>query len=74
MGTKRQMRLVKDKLASLTDEPNGEEAEICEAYAVGLFVYEILSLLFRCLAHGSLIFQMMRGPMRGSSNLRRAER
>lgn len=30
-----QMRLVKDKLASLTDEPNGEEAEICEAYAVG---------------------------------------
>jgi Tfp pilus assembly protein PilF len=30
-----QMRLVKDKLASLTDEPNGEEAEICEAFAVG---------------------------------------
>jgi len=30
-----QMRLVKDKLALLTDEPNGEEAEICEAYAVG---------------------------------------
>lgn len=30
-----QMRLVKDKLASLTDEPNGEEAEICEAFAIG---------------------------------------
>lgn len=30
-----QMRLVKDKLASLTDEPHGEEAEICESFAVG---------------------------------------
>ncbi len=30
-----QMRLVKDKLAPLTDEPHGEEAEICESFAVG---------------------------------------
>lgn len=30
-----QISLVKDKLASLTDSPGGDEAEICEAFAVG---------------------------------------